>query len=778
MENHPNPELRKTVACAVSSLLVVIGARCLRMGFKAWGGLESFELHALFGFLALYAVAFASIVSALAGPPSRLVEHLALKVATVNASLQRLPPAVRGGLKLFNTAGPAFAVIYFVGRRVWTRFGVDYFGTDGLLFAQYAVDSLFEGRNPYAMSMEAAFLRYASDESFGTYRIDGSLVAELSYPAMSVLAFVPQKLIGLPCFDLTSLVALMVVCVWLVVRSPLATKWATPGMLWTEWGLVSFTAGGVFDILWTLPVIATMAAFAKRRLYLAGFLFGVACSVKQTPWFIAPFIVLWLMLERGDYRTRIGNTLRFGGVAVAAFLIVNGPFMVADFDAWLRGVLVPVAGGAPLVELGAGPVMFNIAGLWHAPKAFYSLMMVTVLALVAIAYVFWFERLKWFAFCAPMVILWFNYRSLHNYYVYFLPVALMGVLLKYASHDAPLPQRWRRPGILFGACFVSACLVIFAAYARLSPRVALKAQAVITDKRDPGELGRISELDIQVTNEGATPIRPSFGIVHTGHQSPVHWRIDAGPSELGANSTGAYKISAPIGIASIPYDAAMHLRVYDSGSERRISIVTQRMDAKSIPALRNPTFQQWVLNADNGLRQPLLWTARPSLALPHGHTTMSFDDGAKIGVNGSHGVTGASRLLLSSLEQTIDRQVRSVSLVAEPEQVATDLETPQSTSGFELLGPGYCVRGIFTSQAQPHIAERTIGKRQCRVIGIPATPGIRVRHDVPIAELVGPEFFAHLFGPEAPTRIGLFAAVGSNDAGAQAMVTFHDVRAH
>ncbi|HSI03181.1 MAG TPA: hypothetical protein VLC93_01825, partial [Myxococcota bacterium] len=540
----------------MSALLVIAAARALRVGLKAWLNVEAFALPALLRFWVWYVLAFACIVVAIAGPPRLLLEPAQRLADVLARAVGRLPPSVRRALVFCNRYAPIVVVLVIVARRFVARYGVDYFGTDGLLFSQFAVDSLLEGKNPYSLSMADAFTRYAADPAFGTYRIDGTLVTELSYPALSVLAFLPQRLLGVPNIDLTSLVVLAVVFVWLVAKSPAHLRWFPLAMLWAQWDLVSFSAGGVFDILWVLPLLGSMAFFARGRLVFAGILFGLACGVKQTPWFVAPFLVLWLALESKDTRTWVMRLVRSGGAAAAAFIVVNAPFMVSDLSGWLRGVLVPVAGGAPLVEIGTGPIMANIAGVTHLPKVFFSLLMACACALIALAYTLWFSRLKWLAFTAPMIVLWFNYRSLQNYYIFLLPVAFFGLLLQ-TDDVASETRRFRakRPATVFAIACVVCIGMLASAGAWLAPRTTLAAHAEIRGLRDPEGLGRVSEVDVQLTNDGTTAITPTFGIVHSRHQTPVHWTVATGPEILAAGAQALYTLAAPIPTATVPYRA-------------------------------------------------------------------------------------------------------------------------------------------------------------------------------------------------------------------------------
>ncbi len=749
MEKPASRAPAESTALLLSALLVLATSRCLRTGFKSWVSLEEFALTPLLRFWFWYVLAFACLIAAIAGPPRALVTSIDALSARLRSSAA--PSWLRLAGRELNRYAPLVAVLFVIGQRFVRRYGVDYFGTDGLLFSQFAVDSLFAGKNPYSLSMADAFTHYNSDPAFGTYRIDGTLVAELSYPAMCVLAFMPQRLLNIANLDLTSLVVLAIVFVWLVVRSPGLLKWLAPAMLWAQWDLVAFTAGGVFDILWTLPLMASMVPFARGRLGLAGVLLGVACSVKQTPWFVAPFLVLWLILEAPAHRTRIRRIATLSGAAIATFAVINLPFIIADPSGWLRGVLVPVAGGAPLVEIGVGPIMANIAGLSHQPKAFFSLLMACAFTLTAIAYTLWFPRLKWLAFSAPMLVLWFNYRSLQNYFIFLLPVAYMGVLLHRETLGV-VAYRWRHRALIFGAACAGAVVLLAGASLLLAPKASLDAQVEIRAMRDPDMLGRVSEMTVDVVNNSSAALTPTFGIVHSRHQTPVHWTIASGPATLAPGASATYELLAPIPTATVPYDASLHLRVYDLGTEHRRSVIRKRLLSEQPPLIRNGGFKRWVISNDLGIQEPFEWTAR--LGEDVETSAASFEDtgdGARIVVAGADQDAGAPPYQ-ASITQTVERLPATLHVEATTDQLGATGE-----AGVKVINTHVCMVVMFSAEPTMTVREAFDEERACRIVALPAQPGQRLVADVPLRELAGPES-AKYFERKRATRITAFVS--------------------
>src|SRR5664279_1313382 len=71
------------------------------------------------------------------------------------------------------------------------------YGTDAAAFDQYAAGLALHGVNPYTHSMSQALAQFHVPKVFRTYRLDGSSVDGLSYPAGSFLLYLPALAAGL-----------------------------------------------------------------------------------------------------------------------------------------------------------------------------------------------------------------------------------------------------------------------------------------------------------------------------------------------------------------------------------------------------------------------------------------------------------------------------------------------------------------------------------------------------------------------------------------------------
>jgi len=121
---------------------------------------------------------------------------------------------------------------------------------------------------------------------------------------------------------------------------------------------------------------------------------GLACSIKQTPWFLVPFLVIGIYIEtRRDRRNPIPVLGRYLGIVVAVFAAVNLPFAIWSPSAWWHGTLTPLT--QPLVADGQGLVALALHGLTGGADL-KLLMYSSTLALLAVlaVYITWYRQVK------------------------------------------------------------------------------------------------------------------------------------------------------------------------------------------------------------------------------------------------------------------------------------------------------------------------------------------------------------------------------------------------
>ena len=200
-------------------------------------------------------------------------------------------------------------------------------------------------------------------------------------------------------------------------------------------GLVTyadFVVGGVTDALflpfvflalWRWDRYADLDASVLAR-WLPPVALGLAVSVKQTTWFLVPFLLIALAHEARLHGTRAAlmKPLRYLTTVFAVFAVINLPFAVWSPSAWLHGITLPLTSPSSQAgrESSTCPSSNGSANLDDYRMA-GALAVITALA----AFALYYARLKraW----VPLVALIFFWptRSFASYLIDLLPAAIL-----------------------------------------------------------------------------------------------------------------------------------------------------------------------------------------------------------------------------------------------------------------------------------------------------------------------------------------------------------------
>jgi uncharacterized membrane protein len=107
--------------------------------------------------------------------------------------------------------------------------------------------------------------------------------------------------------------------------------------------------------------------------------------------------------------------------------------MLMNLTAWFRNVLTPMA--EDLVIISQGFSLLTEAGLLPVGKAFYAVLAVAVAVVLIVNYYVYFDRLRYVFWIFPGIILWFSYRALTNYIIYWTPLMLVSIILWYKAEQ-------------------------------------------------------------------------------------------------------------------------------------------------------------------------------------------------------------------------------------------------------------------------------------------------------------------------------------------------------
>lgn len=353
---------------------------------------------------------------------------------------------------------------------LWATVERPYVGTDVMLFTQGAAEHMLVGTNPYTVDLRPTLASVGIDlegtalTSRVTPRTDGKTAKAMVYPAGAFLLVVPQLLldIGGPQPLLSFLLpALGIVVLLARVSPPVLVPMGVIAAIGSR-NLPVMALGGISDPTWVLPVLVAMVYWYDERFVWAGVWWGLACSMKQQPWIMAPFLGWWLLVDDvGVSEGRLQNlasrgnrATHFFGPAVATFAAVNLPFILWGPRAWALGVVRPLRdGAAPLITQGAGVALLTANGAVPLPKSTYVVILVAWGALLGVIYILFWERIRWTAWLAPGVVLFGSYRSLPTYFLMLVPICYLALLCRtgnvHRRADLWAPRSWVpriRPG--------------------------------------------------------------------------------------------------------------------------------------------------------------------------------------------------------------------------------------------------------------------------------------------------------------------------------------------
>jgi uncharacterized membrane protein len=433
--------------------------------------------------------------------------------------------------------------------------------TDELTTGQASATVLLSGHNPYGADLTQALAPFNSPPQISTPIFGGGVVHTISYPALSFLLYVPFGAVlgvGAPYALVADGVAWIVLMalLWRVVDVRLRP--VVP-LLASFTLYVTFVDGGVTDMLF-LPFLCLavfrwdrfLSSHQPRHLrWLGPVCLGLACSVKPTPWLIAPFLLAAVTVEaarRGVNPWRVA--LRYTGVSVGAFLVVNGPFIAMDPAAWVHGALLPFA--EPLVPFGLGivqlPLYLHMAG---GHVAYLGVAGLGALVASLGAFTLSYPRTRRMLPLMATVPLLLSSRSLVNYFLY---VAIL--VLVDASGTGRSPVGWVRDRATFrwlgrGLAGLGGVAAVAATAAfLLSPAPLQLTVAGEHHHLDAAGNATVS-LTVVAANVSDRPVRPTFAVTSGGFINPS-WRATAGPAVVPAHTRATYELLSTDSATTIP----------------------------------------------------------------------------------------------------------------------------------------------------------------------------------------------------------------------------------
>ena len=448
------------------------------------------------------------------------------------------------------------------------------YGTDEAAFVQAAAQKTLHGHNPYRADLLPSLTQFRVPIQFATYKLNGAIASHLAYPSLSFLIVIPAVLLthGVQAVIAENVLFLGIEMILMFLFLPRTYRALSVVVVVGIPFLFDYTLGGGIITLW-VPFMLVVAyrwsdIGSKGRLGAGGWTraicLGLAASIGQLPWFIAPFLLLGLLHLRARElgRQRAAAVVgRFLGLAFTTTLLINAPFIVWAPRAWFRDVLSPLLQHA--VPLGQGLIdltmFFHVGG---GNLAYYNYAALACLVALLAAYSAYFDRLWRTAFMLPSVAFLFSTRSLSGYVVLLVGIWIVSVLAPGRG-----PSERRRAPMLYGAISrltvrgvferprtsaivlalsVAAGLACIVLALTTAPPLTIHIKSVQTN----GQFQSIWRIRALVANRSHAEVRPHFATDTSGYLT-TFWNVVDGPATLKARQSAVYTLVAP-NVGSMP----------------------------------------------------------------------------------------------------------------------------------------------------------------------------------------------------------------------------------
>ena len=324
---------------------------------------------------------------------------------------------------------------------------------DATALAHQATDNFLKGENPYANpNIVTALLAHNGASDRTTPRREGEFALVFPYPTPAQLNKVwnealqnndkpppeletrmnyPAGAFELPApFIWAGLKDLRWIYLIFAVLGVAAAAWLCPPKL--RWGFVAAVA--ISLAFWNsvasgetgslaFPFMLLGWVLARKHPLPSAIFMGVAVSIKQTAWFLAPFYLIWMLRSMGAKRAFLAASTMAG-----VFAATNLPFMVHNPGLWISSM------GAPMSEnffpLGVGVISIVTSGLVKilSPTPF----MVMEVAVYVAGAAWYFFNCKRYPHAGPVLAffpLFFAWRSLWSYFFYIDIIVLAAILI-------------------------------------------------------------------------------------------------------------------------------------------------------------------------------------------------------------------------------------------------------------------------------------------------------------------------------------------------------------
>ncbi|EWG07544.1 MAG: hypothetical protein ASUL_03519 [Candidatus Aramenus sulfurataquae] len=286
------------------------------------------------------------------------------------------------------------------------------YGTDDMEYISQAVAYFLHMKDPYEQLYHPSGVQ-------PTYLINGAIASNFVYPPLSFLLYIPLYLL-LSILHVSSYFInglnvvfqdiLVLVTYWVARKrnNPMATLSVVFALITT--GILAPSFYGVNGAVWATFLALSYVSKGKK----SGVFLGLASSFSQLAWLVLPFILIYK-------RSNIVEILKGFLLTVA---VIDLPFLLWNPAKFLDVVTLD----QNTIPVGVtGFTIFNFTTLFSVEPWFFTVAMAIAFAFLIYAYYRFFDVLKETLWVFPMIILWFSWRTLTDYFLFWPELMLLSI---------------------------------------------------------------------------------------------------------------------------------------------------------------------------------------------------------------------------------------------------------------------------------------------------------------------------------------------------------------
>ncbi|BAB67261.1 hypothetical protein [Sulfurisphaera tokodaii] len=292
------------------------------------------------------------------------------------------------------------------------------YGTDDMEYIFQALNYLFSGKNPYL----ANYYPYSVGP---TYLINGKIASTFVYPPFSFLVYIPFylliRLTSAPGYyiNIVNVIfdVILIILIYLEGRKkqdPLAVLSVIFLYLLTAIAIPPF-----YGVNSVIPATFLLISYLRDDKW-GGISLGIASSFIQLSWLALPFILIYKL--KNSKINKIKNYLLY---FILTIIIINLPFVILNYKAFLYNIFTTDINTIPVGALGL--TVINYAGVYQLEPWFFTFSESVVSIFLIYIYYRFFEILKQSIWIYPMIISWFMWRTLTEYFFLWIPLLFVTI---------------------------------------------------------------------------------------------------------------------------------------------------------------------------------------------------------------------------------------------------------------------------------------------------------------------------------------------------------------